>query len=73
MFFVRFPTIVFYYFVSNLAVLLIVWSTNKCTKIGPGPGYRALTLMKGNCDIGFFIFRHQFHIMRPKFLKFVKD
>jgi hypothetical protein len=24
----------------------------------------------GNCDIGFCVFRHRFHIMSPKFPKF---
>ncbi len=28
--------------------------------------------LPGNCNIGLFIFRHHFHIMRPKFLKFEK-
>ncbi len=32
--------------------------------------FNTMTLSGGNCDIDFFIFRHRFHILRPKFPQF---
>jgi hypothetical protein len=39
-------------------------------KLSPLP---SLSQGLGNCDIDFFISRHCFHIMRPKFQKFKRD